>query len=300
MGLPSPVRAISGYVVLFVVLGAIFAVAVLGTEGPTAALGVGGVTVLLGVGAALLSSLRVRRVLGEFAAQVPGEPTPSHSRWNDQALTWEDPPLTVEGSTTGRGFRLRKLSIDIDGRTRHRSPFRAREAAREAVVDLDRRPAVDSPGARLPSPDPLHSAVRAGGLFLLLVPLLVLIFGIGLLGQGVAGDAWVAGATVALLVGVGRWSTVRRLRAGLLSFEDGLHMAGVRLRWVDFQGGLLRPRYLVRTDAGDATLVAGGHPWGTVTPTSEDLPGCRLTDLFDVGRAVGEALRWADDPEAAR
>lgn len=299
MALPSPVRAITGYVVLFVLLAGVFGMAILGREGPGAALAVGAVTILLGVGTALISSLRVRRVLGEFAAQVPGEPTPDQSRWNDQSLTWEEPPLTVHGSTSGRGFRLRKLRIDVGDRTRYRSPFRAREAAREAMVDLDRRPAVGSAAARLPSPDPLHAAFRAGGLSLLFVPWFVLVFAIGPLGIGRAVEAWVAGACVALLVGAFRWSTLQRIRAGFPTFEDGLHTAGVRLQWVDFQGGLLRPRYRVHTDAGDATLVADGHPWGTVTPVVDDLQGCRLVDLSDCGRALGEILRSTDDSAAA-
>lgn len=167
-------------------------------------------------------------------------------------------------------------------------------------MELDRRPEVDTAAARLPSPDPLHAAFRAGGLFLVIVPWLVLVFGIGLLGPAWAGEAWVAGVGGALLVGAFRWSTLRRIRAGLLTFEDGLRMAGVRLQWVDFQGGLLRPRYRVHTDAGDVTLVAGGHPWGRVTPMVDDLQGCRLTNLSACGRAVGEALRWTDDPAAGR
>lgn len=42
MGLPSPVRAITGYVVLFVLLAGVFAMAILGQEGPVAAVAVGG------------------------------------------------------------------------------------------------------------------------------------------------------------------------------------------------------------------------------------------------------------------
>jgi hypothetical protein len=148
MGLPSPCRAIWGYVAITWLIGGLFAWSLIEPD-PLGALVMGVGFPALGILIPLQASLRLRRVLREFAEQVPGDPEPDRTVWNEQTLTWDRLDLTVEGSTF-RGIRLTNLVILADGSRTFRSPIRAREAAREALETLDREPDPSTWGERLP------------------------------------------------------------------------------------------------------------------------------------------------------
>jgi hypothetical protein len=242
MALPSPFRAIWGYVAIAWVLGLGFAWALADSD-PLGALVMGVGFPLLGSLTPLQASLRLRRVLGEFANQVPGDPEPDHSAWTDQTLTWKDPDLVVEGSTF-RGCRLSNLAIHAAGSRSYRSPLRARETAREALGSLELEPTIESWADRLPSPDPVHGTVRTIGCLLLVLPGLLLFVGIFVLGA-----LWlaVAGVGTSVLAGVFRWWTLRRARRGFEALAAGLRDGGVQTCWIDFEGGLLRLRFTVVT-----------------------------------------------------
>lgn len=290
MGRLEPVRAATGPIVLFGLLGGTFGV-LLVVNGEPGALLVGGGTALVGSAYAVQSSIRLRYVLKEFASQVPGEPTADHSWWIRQSLSWDDPPLVVEGSTASRGFWLGSLTVRAGGHRQSRSPTRPREAAREALAFLDREPALDSWDERLPSPDPTHAAVRTTGVLAAVLPLLLVAVS-GSDPTSARGGVLV-GVGVALAGGGGlvRGVTLRQIRSGLRTLEDGMQAGGVRTEWIDYTGGYVRLRYRVHTNAGTVELRATGHPWGRVTPSLDGIEGGQLPNLSDCGRAIAAEIR---------
>lgn len=286
----DPVRAAAGHIALFGLLGATFGVLLVVTEQPGALL-VGGGTAVVGSAYAVQSSIRLRCVLGEFASQVPGEPTADHSPWICQSLSWDDPELVVEGATASRALWLGTLTVRADGHSQSRSPTRPREAAREALAFLDREPALDSWGERLPSPDPAHAAVRTTGVLAAVLP--VLLVGVDGSDPTSARGAVLVGVGVALAGGggVGRGVTIRRIRSGFQTLDDGMRAGGVRIEWIDHLGGYVRLRYRVHTDAGAVELRVTSHPWGRVAPALDGVDETRLPDLSDCGRAIAAAVR---------
>lgn len=253
------------------------------------------IVVLLG-GAELQAALRLNWSLREFASQVPGTPEASASPRGDQTVRWPDLGLAASGGT--HRFRVRGLTVDVDGLSRSASTLRPREAAREALETLGREPAFRSFDDRLPSVYPRLSALRAGA-GVGVVALLLAGLADPVTPGGASGVVVAVVASTPVLAAALRWAGLVRVRQGLVALSEGLREGGVSVDRIDLVGGIVAPAVSLTTDEGTVAVRSVAHPWGRVRATVGDrsVEG-RLPEVRSVGRDAAALLREGADGEA--
>lgn len=255
----------------------------------------GGMLLAMGVGIELQACWRLHRTIAAFADEVGKTPESTASWTGTQRARWTDPPVEIEGRIGHyRMFpRVEAVSVVAGEHSWTIPTGKGRQAAREALVKLDRRDVVGTWDGEVPGPGPVVAVLVGafwGGLAGGGLTLAVLDW------TGLSAMPWLALAAVPTVLAAAACGWVNhRSRRALVGLVEGVRSQGVTVADVTHTRGRVLVGFDLFTPEGVVDVVPS---W-----SSQHGPGfvARVVEADDVEEiavpfsSAGEAGRRLGD-----